>query len=117
MSQRQNLRPNDRVRVPDEGIEGIVISIGLGLGDNNDGTEIVRVNVAESGKAPDVRSYFATACEVISRGETDRVSGGEDGGTLKAGSSSDATSLGDDAMSDEELERLTEPDGEDAKPL
>lgn len=117
----------------DEGLEGIVIEIGIGLGDAKDGTEIIQVNVADSGNAPDVRNYFANACEVISRAASDRSSGGEDGGTLKAASASDTKIVrGDDGkpdtvaasdaevsdatdvLSDEELERLTQPESEDA---
>ena len=119
MSDRKRIALNDTIRTGD-GITGVVVKVGIGLGDSGEGTEIIKVNVAVPGEPDDVRNFFAAACEIVAAGEEARASGHEDGGTLNAAVKSDTTiTRGGDTMptgstddlSDDELDDLTDPEG------
>src|SRR5690242_2986027 len=111
-------QPGDRVRIPAEDVVGVVVKVGIGLssGDTS-GQEIIEVKVGKD----EIRRYFANACEVIARGESDKETAAGDGGTLQPAAGSDITILPggdtietavDDLLNDAELERLTNPDSE-----
>lgn len=111
--------PDDTVRVPGEELVGVVVNIGIGLNDDGSGTEIITAKFGED----QIKNIFASVCEVVTRADADRVTGGEDGGTLKSAATSDttitrggetvATDVGDE-LTDSELERLTDPANPDS---
>lgn len=77
----------DKVRLPVDALVGVVIRIGIGLGDNT--PERVEVQVAEG----DVRCVFAHACELLDAVANDP----------------ELPPADDQDDDDAELERLTDP--------
>jgi len=92
---------NDHVRLPADDLVGVVITFGIGLGDNT--PERLKVKISDD----DVREVYASACEPVEPGEfvpeTDSTVMHGDGDTLNA--ADDNTSPGDDS-----LERRGDPD-------
>lgn len=109
---RKRIARGDTIRTSD-GQVAVVVKVGIGLGEDGSGTEIIRA-VVDLGDDQQAVNLFAAACEVIAH---------NDGATMPAARASDTSiasngdtmpTVMDDLLSEEELERLTDPDGNEA---
>ena len=109
---RKRIARGDTIRTSD-GQVAVVVKIGIGLGEDGSGTEIVRAVVDLDGDQQAV-NLFAAACEIIAH---------NDGATMPAARASDTSiasngdtmpTVMDDLLSEDELERLTDPSPDDA---